>query len=248
MSGIADLNMENWQSRSELLLGAETITSFGSRRVAVVGLGGVGSAAAELLARSGIGNILLIDSDVVHPTNRNCQLIALESTNGRVKCEVVAARLKDINPLINIHQVKEFLTGENVGTLFSGFSPEYIVDAIDTLSPKISLIKYALDNSIPIVSSMGAGAKFDGTKLRIADISKSYNCPLAYMIRKRLGKEGIKRGFRVVFSEELPVTEAIVPVQEQNKKSMAGTVSYLPVIFGALCAQEVICNLAGLKC
>jgi len=237
--------MENWQSRSELLLGAKTLDSFKNRRVAVVGLGGVGSAAAEMLARSGIGNLLLVDSDVVNLTNKNRQLIALESTLGLSKCEVMAKRLKDINPEINLVEVREFLTEENVDTLFSGFSPEYIVDAIDTLSPKISLIKYALKNSIPIISSMGAGAKFDGTKLRITDISKSFNCPLAYMLRKRLGKEGIKRGFRVVFSEELPVSEAIVPVQEQNKKSMAGTVSYLPVMFGALCAQEVICQLAG---
>ncbi len=237
--------MENWQARSELLLGVKTLDSFKNRRVAVVGLGGVGSAAAEMLARSGIGNLLLLDSDVVNLTNKNRQLIALESTLGKSKCEVMASRLKDINPEINILEVKEFLTEENVDLLISGFSPEYIVDAIDTLSPKISLIKFALKNSIPVISSMGAGAKFDGTKLRITDISKSFNCPLAYMLRKRLSKEGVKRGFRVVFSEELPVSEAIVPVQEQNKKSMAGTVSYLPVIFGALCAQEVICQLAG---
>ncbi len=238
--------MEHWQSRSELLLGAKTLDSFKNRRVAVVGLGGVGSAAAEMLARSGIGNLLLLDSDIVNPTNKNRQLIALESTLGYSKCQVMAERLEDINPDINLVEVMDFLTEENVDSLISGFSPEYIVDAIDTLSPKISLIKYALKNSIPIISSMGAGAKFDGTKLRITDISKSFNCPLAYMLRKRLGKEGIKRGFKVVFSEELPVSEAIVPVQEQNKKSMAGTVSYLPVMFGALCAQTVICQLAGL--
>jgi tRNA A37 threonylcarbamoyladenosine dehydratase len=213
-----------------------------------VGLGGVGSSAAEMLARSGVGNLMLLDSDVVQPTNKNRQLIALESTIGKRKSEVLSARLRDINPLINICEVVEFLTAENVESLFSGFSPEYIIDAIDTLSPKISLIKFALANAIPIVSSMGAGAKFDGTKLRITDISKSHNCPLAYMLRKRLGKEGIKSGFRVVFSEELPISEAIVPVQEQNKKSMVGSVSWLPVIFGALCAQEVVCNLTGHKC
>jgi tRNA A37 threonylcarbamoyladenosine dehydratase len=242
-----DKETENWQSRSELLLGSDTIKAFKAKKVAVVGLGGVGSFAAEMIARSGVGNMLLLDSDKVSITNKNRQLIALDSTVGIYKCDVLATRLRDINPEIHLSVAKEFLSEDNVERLLSPFGADYIVDAIDTLSPKISLIKYAIANSIPVVSSMGAGAKFDGTRLQITDISKSYNCPLAYMLRKRLGREGIRKGFKVVFSSELPDSNAILPVQEQNKKSVVGTVPYLPAMFGALCAQEVICHFAGHK-
>jgi tRNA A37 threonylcarbamoyladenosine dehydratase len=143
--------------------------------------------------------------------------------------------------------VKEYITEDNVYALLSPFKPDYIVDAIDTLSPKIALIKYAVSNGIKLVSSMGAGAKSDATKITIKDLSKSYNCPLAYILRKKLRKEGISKGFRVVFSEELPDTDAIVPVEEQNKKSMVGTISYLPPVFGCLCAQAVLEDLLSLN-
>ena len=122
---------------------------------------------------------------------------------------------------------------------------DYVVDAIDTLAPKISLIKYCVEHKIPHVSAMGAGAKLDATKIRIADISKSYNCPLAYILRKKLRKEGISKGFKVVFSEELPDRDAIVPMEERNKKSQVGTISYLPAVFGCVCAQAAIEYLIG---
>ncbi len=235
--------MEEWLVRSELMLGSDVLGRMKDARVAVIGLGGVGAYAAEMIARAGIGSMLILDSDVVNPSNKNRQLLALDSTIGKNKAEIMAARLKDINPEIKLTIVDEYLTEESVARLIGSDRIDYLVDAIDTLSPKIALIKHAIAKGIPLVSSMGAGAKLDATKLEIADISKSYNCPLAYMLRKRLRKEGISKGFKVVFSKELPDTDAIVPVEEQNKKSMVGTISYLPAAFGLLCAQVVICHL-----
>lgn len=235
--------MEEWLVRSELMLGSKVLGRMKDARVAVIGLGGVGAYAAEMIARAGIGSMLILDSDVVNLSNKNRQLLALDSTLGKNKAEIMAARLKDINPEIKLTIVTEYLTEENVARLIGSDRIDYMVDAIDTLSPKIALIKHALSNEIPLVSSMGAGAKLDATKLEITDISKSYNCPLAYMLRKRLRKEGISKGFKVVFSKELPDTDAIVPVEEQNKKSMVGTISYLPAAFGLLCAQVVISHL-----
>ena len=236
-----------WQERSLLFLGEERMERLRKCKVVVVGLGGVGAYAAEMLARAGVGSLVILDSDVISPTNKNRQLLALESTMGRYKSDLMEQRLKDINPSLEIVSIREYLTEENVNELLSPFKPDYIVDAIDTLSPKISLIKYAVKNGIRLVSSMGAGAKSDATKVTIKDISKSYNCPLAYILRKRLRKEGISKGFRVVFSEELPDTDAIVPVEEQNKKSMVGTISYLPPVFGCLCAQAVLEELLSLN-
>lgn len=236
-----------WQERSLLFLGEERMERLRKCKVVVVGLGGVGAYAAEMLARAGVGSLVILDSDVISPTNKNRQLLALESTMGRYKSDLMEQRLKDINPSLEVVPIREYLTEENVSELLSPFKPDYIVDAIDTLSPKISLIKYAVKNGIRLVSSMGAGAKSDATKVTIKDISKSYNCPLAYILRKRLRKEGISKGFRVVFSEELPDTDAIVPVEEQNKKSMVGTISYLPPVFGCLCAQAVLEELLSLN-
>lgn len=233
--------MENWQERTAILLGDKTLESLRLKRVLVVGLGGVGAYAAEMLCRAGVENLILMDSDVVNISNKNRQLIALDSTIGKAKCDVLASRLKDINANVNLTLVQQYLEMENVEALFAQFGElDYVVDAIDTLAPKISLIKYCYSNKIPFVSSMGSGAKMDVTKIRIADISKSYNCPLAYMLRKKLRKEGISKGFKVVFSEELPNKDAIVPMEERNKKSQVGTISYLPAVFGCACAQAAI--------
>ena len=174
-------------------------------------------------------------------TNRNRQLIALESTIGKLKTDVVAQRLRDINPAINLTVIPEYIEESNLEEIFRMAGElDYVVDAIDTLAPKISLIKHCVEHKIPHVSAMGAGAKLDATKIRIADISKSYNCPLAYILRKKLRKEGISKGFKVVFSEELPCRDAIVPMEERNKKSQVGTISYLPAVFGCVCAQAAI--------
>lgn len=236
-----------WQERSLLFLGEERMQLLRRSQVVIVGLGGVGAYAAEMVVRAGVGRVVILDSDVVTPTNKNRQLLALESTMGLYKSELMEQRLRDINPLLEVVSIREYLTEENVCELLGGFEPDYIIDAIDTLSPKIALIKYAVSNRISLVSSMGAGAKSDATKVVIKDISKSFNCPLAYILRKRLRKEGISKGFRVVFSEELPDTDAIVPVEEQNKKSIVGTISYLPPVFGCLCTQAVLEDILSLN-
>lgn len=238
---------DNWLERSTLLLGDEKLEYLKSLTIAVVGLGGVGAYAAEMLARTGVGSMIILDADSVNPSNKNRQLLALESTIGQPKAQLMYDRLMDINPSLKITVIREFLTQDNVDEILSQRPIDYIVDAIDTLSPKIALIQFALRNSIKIVSSMGAGAKTDATKIRIKDISKSFNCPLAYMLRKRLRKVGISKGFNVVFSEELPNEDAIIAVEEQNKKSMVGTISYLPPVFGCICAQAVLEDLLGLN-
>ena len=199
-----------------------------------------------MLCRAGVGNMVILDSDTVSVTNRNRQLIALESTIGKLKTDVVAQRLRDINPAVNLTVIPEYIEESNLEEIFRMAGElDYVVDAIDTLAPKISLIKYCVEHKIPHVSAMGAGAKLDATKIRIADISKSYNCPLAYILRKKLRKEGISKGFKVVFSEELPDRDAIVPMEERNKKSQVGTISYLPAVFGCVCAQAAVEYLIG---
>ncbi len=236
--------MESWQERTAVLLGESTLDALACKKVMVVGLGGVGAYAAEMLCRAGVGSLVLIDSDTVGESNLNRQLIALRSTVGKLKTDVLAERLKDINPALNLVVVPEYVEEENLQAIFGqAGNLDYVVDAIDTLAPKISLIKYCVQNGIPHVTAMGAGAKLDATKIRIADLSKSYNCPLAYILRKKLRKEGISKGFKVVFSEELPDRDAIVPMEERNKKSQVGTISYLPAVFGCVCAQAALEHL-----
>ena len=237
--------MENWKERTGLLVGEQTLRRFAEASVAIIGVGGVGGYAAEMIVRAGIGHIIILDSDEVNASNKNRQLLALDSTIGRPKCDVLSERLLDINPELDIKIIKDYL--EDPATLLAGLRIDFLVDAIDTLSPKLSLIKYCVDNRIPLVSSMGAGAKFDVTKIRIADISKSFNCPLAYIVRKRLRHIGISKGFKVVFSEELPDENAIVPDNGRNKKSQVGTISYLPAVFGCACAQVAIEHLRNLE-
>lgn len=241
-----------WTDRTEILVGRKGLDLLEKASVAVVGLGGVGAVAAEMIARAGVGRITILDCDTVSETNRNRQIIAMSSTVGKRKSEVVAARLMDINPELDLDVRDCYLTAENVGEIFpAGESPDFVIDAIDTLAPKLALIKHCVDNRIGLVSSMGSGAKYDVTKIRIADISKSFNCPLAYIVRKKLRHMGISKGFPVVFSEELPDNDAIVEMtpQEQaevsNKKSQVGTISYLPAAFGCACAQAAIRHILG---
>lgn len=235
---------DNWQERTELLLGTEKSLRLHRARVLVVGLGGVGAYAAEMLARSGIGHLTVVDADTVSPSNINRQLIALHSTVGVAKAALVAARLRDINPDISLDVRQQYLKDDATETLLDeGF--DYAVDAIDTLSPKVGLIKGALDRGIPLVSSMGAGAKTDPTRIEIRDISKSHHCPLAHMLRKRLHKLGIRSGFHAVFSPE-PVREgSMILCEETNKKSNVGTISYMPALFGCHCASVVLRGLLG---
>ena len=233
----------DWQERTAMLVGEQMLENFRNSTVAVIGVGGVGGYAAEMVVRAGIGHLIILDSDDVSVTNKNRQLLALDSTVGRPKCDVLAKRLLDINPQLDLVIIKEYLEAEKAEEVLGGFKIDFLVDAIDTLSPKLHLIKYCMDAGIPLVSSMGAGAKYDATKVRITDVSKSFNCPLAYIVRKRLRHMGIKKGFKVVFSEELPDKESIVPCEDRNKKSQVGTISYIPAVFGCVCAQAVIQGL-----
>ena len=196
-----------------------------------------------MVVRAGVGRLIIMDSDEVSVTNKNRQLLALDSTVGRPKCDVLRERLLDINPALDITVIKEYLEADAVESVLGGYKIDFLVDAIDTLSPKMALIKYCMDRHIPLVSSMGAGAKTDATKVRLTDISKSFNCPLAFVVRKRLRRMGIRKGFQVVFSEELPKKEAIVECDDRNKKSLVGTISYIPAVFGCVCAQAAIESL-----
>lgn len=232
-----------WKERTELLLGSDGVARLDAARICVAGAGGVGAAAAEMLVRAGIGHLIIIDSDSFSESNINRQLPAMHSTVGRKKVDVLRERLSDINPDLDIVTIDEYLNEESIPSVFS-FLPEkpvdFVVDAIDTLSPKIALIQFCLGKGIRLVSSMGSGAKKDATAVRIADISKTYQCPLAHMLRKRLHKLGIKEGFLAVFSAELPERTAVVLEESANKKSQVGTISYLPTVFGCVCAQAVI--------
>ena len=237
--------MTNWLERTELLLGEDKLNILKNANVLVVGVGGVGAYAAEMIVRSGVGRMTIADADKVSETNINRQLVALHSTIGREKCDILADRLKDINPELQLTVVNRFIKDDETDTLLDSDKFDYVVDAIDTLSPKLALIKGALDRGIRIVSSMGAGAKTDPTLMEIKDIAKTHHCPLAHMLRKRLHKIGIKRGFWAVFSPE-PVREgAMILCEEQNKKSNVGTISYIPALFGIGCASVVIRDLIG---
>ncbi len=241
MNGFSD----NWQERTELLLGREKLERLHRAHVLVVGLGGVGAYAAEMIARAGVGRMTIADADAVGVSNINRQLVALHSTVGRQKAEVLAERLRDINPAIDLTVINRYIKDEETYTLLDAARYDYVVDAIDTLSPKLALIIAALERGYPLVSSMGAGAKTDPTQLEIADIAKTHHCPLAHMLRKRLHKVGVRRGFRAVFSSE-PIREgAMILCEEQNKKSNMGTISYIPALFGIGCASVVIRGLIG---
>lgn len=227
-----------------MLLGPEALDRLAASHVVVVGVGGVGAYAAEMLARSGVGRITVVDSDTVSPTNINRQLIALHSTVGRSKTEVLRERLLDINPDMTVTCVEEYVNESNMAAILP--VADVVIDAIDTLSPKIALIQHCLGHGLPLVSSMGSGAKFDVTKVRIADISATRMCPLAHMLRKRLHKLGITTGFTAVYSEEEPRRSSVVLEESRNKKSQVGSVSYLPAVFGCACAQAALARIAGI--
>ncbi len=235
----------SWLERTSLLLGEEKLERLRRAHVLVVGLGGVGAYAAEMLVRAGVGRMTIADADTVSLSNINRQLVALHSTVGRPKAEVLAERLRDIAPEVELTVVAEYIRDEKTYTLLDAAPYDYVVDAIDTLSPKLALIAGAMERGLPVVSSMGAGAKTDPTRMEIADIAKTHPCPLAHMLRKRLHKIGIRTGFRAVFSAE-PIREGAMYVcEEQNKKSNVGTISYLPALFGIGCASVVIRDLLG---
>ncbi len=236
--------MNNWKERTELLLGRERLDYLATVHVLIVGLGGVGAYAAEQICRAGIGKMTIVDADIVNMSNLNRQLPALHSTIGKPKAEVVGARLKDINPELELTVINEFIRDERTEEILDSSKYDFIVDAIDSLSPKVFLLFHALKRNIPVVSSMGAGAKTDPLQVKIADISKTSVCALAKAVRKRLRGMGIVKGIPVVFSTELSNPEAIIEVTDETfKRTTTGTVSYMPAIFGCYLASYVIRNI-----
>jgi tRNA threonylcarbamoyladenosine dehydratase len=234
----------SWLSRTELLIGKEALQKLAQSHIMIVGLGGVGSFAAEFIARSGVGKMTIIDGDVVDKTNRNRQLVALATNHGIAKAQIMKERLLAINPELELSVVQQFINPEMVQTLLAT-NPNYIIDAIDSITPKLTFMSLAFEKKLPMICSMGAGGKMDATQLKVVDISKTYNCPFAQQVRKSLNnKHHIKKGIKVVFSAETPAKESLILTDGSNfKKSAYGTISYLPAMFGAVCASVAIQDL-----
>lgn len=235
----------DWMSRTVQLIGEEKAGLIRGAHVLVAGMGGVGSMAAEMLARAGIGKLTLIDNDIVQSTNINRQLPALHSTLGSQKVKIMEERLKDINPEIGVSTMQTYINEDTLdGILATPY--DFVVDAIDTLMPKILFIEAVYKRGIPLASSMGSGGKTDPTRIGITDFGTTYNCRLAYLLRKKLRKRGVSEGFRVVFSTEQTDRERLVAAgDEPNKKSIPGTISYIPAIFGCMLASIVIEGLTA---
>ena len=236
--------MENWTDRTELLLGKDKMQRLRNAHILVVGVGGVGAYAAEMLCRAGVGELTIIDADAVSITNINRQLPATHNVIGRLKTEVLGQRLYDINPDLLLHELSMYVKEEDVPSLLDETKYSFIVDAIDTIAPKCALISESMRRGIPIVSSMGAGAKSDITQIRFADIWDTFHCGLAKAVRTRLKKVGIRKSLPVVFSTEQADRNAVITIEgEQNKKSTTGTISYMPAVFGCYLAEYVIRKL-----
>lgn len=223
--------------REAMLLGEDSIQKLNNSYVALFGLGGVGSYAAEALARSGIGRILLVDSDFVSRSNVNRQLCALQSTIGKYKVDVVAERLLDINPDLIIEKSYDFVLPENISAFdFENF--DYVIDAIDTVSAKLAIIQSANEHNVPVISCMGTGNKLDPTALTVTDITKTSVCPLARVMRRELKKRGIAH-LKVVFSTEEP-KEQKYTVKTESKKIPPASVAFVPSVAGLIAASEAI--------
>jgi len=233
------------QIRSELLIGKEGMEKLQRAHVLIVGLGGVGAYCAEQLGRAGIGEMTIVDADVVEYSNFNRQLLALENTISKPKTEVMAERLRQINPEIKLNVIHEFVRDSQTEVLLDSANFDYVIDAIDSLAPKVYLIYFALQRNYRLISAMGAGGKIEPSLVKVADIKKTYQCRLAHALRKRLHRLGVKTGFKAVFSTEIVPENAIEldPNPDINKLSVVGTVSYMPTIFGCFMAAEVIKDL-----
>jgi tRNA A37 threonylcarbamoyladenosine dehydratase len=233
-----------WE-RTRIVVGEAGVARLAGARVLIAGLGGVGAFAAEALARAGIGHLTLVDSDLVSPSNLNRQLVALRSTLGRPKIEVMAERIRDINPDCDLVLVQRFLhSGEMPDLLAPGF--HYLIDAIDSLSSKLALIEAACGQRIPVAASMGAGGRTDPSRIRIGDLMDSQGCPLAREVRRRLRRRGIERGVLAVWSDESPAPPLPPePTGRGRPRAVNGTVSYMPALFGMTLAGAVIHRLIG---
>jgi tRNA A37 threonylcarbamoyladenosine dehydratase len=240
--------MTDWLERTELLIGKDAIERLQKSHVLICGLGGVGSYAAEFIVRAGVGTVTIIDGDVFDPTNKNRQLPALDSTIGKSKAEVLATRILDINPSIQLNVVKEFVQPERVKELLDQYKPDYVMDCIDSITPKLTWLIACKRNKIKVVSSMGAGGKLDPSRIETKDISKVVNCKMGKHIRKRLKKEKINKGIKAVFSSEHQKVDSLKMTDGSNfKKSFYGTISFIPALIGFPAAAHVIQYLAKIE-
>jgi tRNA A37 threonylcarbamoyladenosine dehydratase len=240
MTNEAAYTAPHWLQRTELLVGTPALERFNNLRVMVIGLGGVGSFAAEFLTRAGVGNITIVDGDTVDLTNTNRQLPALHSTVGERKTAVMAARMLDINPALNLTVRDEFLTPETARELITK-EYDYVFDCIDSVQPKQYIIVACKQKGVRIVSSMGAGGRLDPSKVQVADLSETFNCPFAQQVRKGLKKKGVWRGVTVVFSSERVSKEHMMMTDGSRfKKSFYGTSAYIPALFGLHMASVVV--------
>jgi tRNA A37 threonylcarbamoyladenosine dehydratase len=236
-----------WLSRSELLIGKENINKLQNSHVLVVGLGGVGSFAAEFICRAGVGQMTIVDGDVVDPTNRNRQLPALFTTHGLSKAAWMEERLLAINPDLKLTVINEFLSPVRCEELLQN-DYDYVMDCIDSITPKLTLIAAAYKSGKKVVSSMGAGGKTDPTQIRVADLYDTHTCKLAFYVRKRLKKMAVAKGVRAVFSLEEMDKDSLIMTDGSNfKQSAYGTISYLPAAFGGVAASVVIRDLLGIE-
>lgn len=235
--------MAEWTERAELLFKKEGLDKLKNSHVLVVGMGGVGSFAAEFIARAGVGAMTIVDGDTVDITNINRQLPALHSTVGQPKVTIVGDRLMDINPELKLTRIQEFLSPERAYELVTK-EYDYVLDCIDSITPKLNLIISAKRQKVKIISNMGAGGKYEAGKVKVSDIAKTEVCPLAKTVRKRLRKEGIAKGVKVVFSTETPDTTSLKMTDGKNfKKSFFGTNSWIPAVFGLHSAETVVKHL-----
>lgn len=238
---------DDWQSRTKLILGQDAFERVSQAHVLVVGLGGVGGIAAEMIARAGVREMTLVDGDTFDITNRNRQIGALISTAGRSKVAVMAERLHDINPDLILHTHETYLEGEKIPALLTAAPYTCVLDAIDSVTPKVQLLQNCVTHALPVVSCMGSGARLDPEVIRCVDIAKTTHCPLARVVRGMLRKVGIEKGIRVIYSPEDPVPGSVVDSTDAgpHKRSITGTISYMPNLFGCHCAAAVIRMIAG---
>ena len=242
--------MADQYSRTRLLLGEDGLSKLRRARVAIFGLGGVGGYAAEALARSGIGQLDLVDDDTINLTNLNRQVLALHSTIGMTKVEAAKSRISDIDPTIQVRTFQTFFLPQNAAE-FDFSQCDYVIDAIDTVTGKLELIARAKSAGVPIISCMGTGNKLDPTGFRVADISKTSGCALARIMRKECAKRGLK-GVKVVYSQELPLEPQVDPSEFQeaqregsSRRALPGSTAFVPGVAGLIMAGEVIRELSG---
>ena len=233
--------------RTRLLIGEDNLQKLQSSTIMIAGLGGVGAFACEAVVRAGVGKVIVFDGDTVSKSNLNRQLIALNSTIGKGKAELMRQRMTDINPKLDIIALNEYVRDDRMSDLLTKYHPDWVIDAIDTLSPKVFLLIHCYRMGIKTVSSMGSGGKFNPSLIKVTDISQTYNCPLASHIRKHLHKQGIYNGISAIFSPEKIANNATVEEINENKRTTVGTISYMPSIFGLTAASVVIREIIGME-